>query len=661
MNKSLYADWEYQDVGPYLQSVFGKKKPERHELDAWRLEEIRALHASPMFFRRNYLIIPDKDSNLIRYEPFIGQVILDICFRSQEKRGYAQRIVEIKPRQVGWTTDNIGRAIAKTLRPNVRAMILVDDEDVAGEKATLAGTMINNLPTWLQPMRRIDNLKRIVFDQPNAKLRGKDPGLNSQLIITVPSSMRGVTPQFVVVSEFAFMDSVSQVEVMEGLIGAMPLRENSAVVVDTTPNGYDETYYPLVKEAVENNPKWAKQWERRVIPTRAEVIAGLLGEPDHPRKGWVPAFCPWFWHEEYTTADENPRGELSAMSAAEKRELAATLGKIEKYGGAEETDLRERFGVTPGRMFWRRTKIDSYKQPNDRLRLLSFRQEYASTWDGCFIDYGHAPFDVECLDIVMRQGREPAARGALREDNRGVYLDPSFRSDWWGWRIYGAPESGERYVIGVDCGVAYENRASDATVAQVLRVRDDKVMATFTARAPDYVLIEQLYLGYRWYNNAYLGIETKQSGYNLCRRLFDRGATNQYYWRRNDKALPETTEYLGWETSDKSRPEMESYLVELIDWRSDGRPDPRITIPDKETLRELMSVKRESSGKIKAPGNNHDDHVDALMIALALARDPYGGQYRVPVAVQRQELNALAKRLGMTETTQRNRPDLANL
>ena len=114
------------------------------------------------------------------------------------------------------------------------------------------------------------------------------------------------------------MDSDRQTAVQTGIISAMPLTPHSILIIDTTPNGIDDSYYPLVMEAIEDNPKWTKRLENwKGELTAEQVLDGVLGVPDAVEKGYpgvmVPAICPWRLHEEYTCRSKsNPRGELFA-------------------------------------------------------------------------------------------------------------------------------------------------------------------------------------------------------------------------------------------------------------------------------------------------------------------------------------------------------------
>lgn len=666
--RPLYRPDEFLDIPGFLKSKYGTDTPPQGHENIWRLALTDQVSDSFIFFASNLCYVADKRGELTTMKPFVGQAILDVALDSQLRAELPGRIAEVKARQLGWTVRNIARGLHYCLDENKRSLLLVDDEDVAAEQATRLGTMLNGLPGWMQPMRRIQNLKHLVFDNPNPKDRALNPGLNAAFQITVPSSFRGIPPGFVCISEYAHMDSERQMAVQTGVISAMPLTPYSILIIDTTPNGPDDSYFPMVTEAMEDNHKWTKrieEWKGELFPQ--QVYDGILGVPDTVAKGYpgvmVPAICPWRIHPEYTCRSKIfPRGELRPLSKAQRDETESTLGKLTKYGGEEELELRDRLDVSLERLFWRRRKIDGYKLPTEEMALLTFRQEFLSTIAQAFVDSGTAPFDRACLDVVERQRREPIARGLFRAENE---FDHHANNQWQECRIYAPPQNGEKYTMGVDTDIAYESPDSDATVAQVVRWRDNKIVLTYEARVPSHLLISQLYYIYRWYFNCYYAIETAGMGYDLVRRCIDRGMNNVHYWKRYDADIPDASKYPGWQTDSKTRPLMDQTLTELLCHRNSdsGSPEPDIIIPDAKTLKEIRGLTRTQTGAFKS-ARGHDDHVDALDIALCIARDSYSGLHRqkdVEEERKREEFEARFYQLTRMGVTSRNHPDLSSL
>lgn len=666
--KSLYAKNELLDVPGFFKQRFGTDMPEPGHEAIWRVSLTKHLHESYTFFASNFAYVTDKNDDLVLLTPFVGQAIHRVTLDSQLRSGLPGRMVEVKARQLGWTTENIARALHFCLDENRRALLLVDDEDVASELSTRLGTMLNGLPGWMQPMRRIQNLKHLVFDNPNPKDRIDNPGLNAAMQITVPSSFRGVSVGFVCVAEYAHMESERQDAIQAGLSSIAKMNASSIFVYDTTPNGLDDSYYPMVMEAVEENPKWTKRIENWKGEMRAaDVMAGVLGEPDAVAKGYpgvyVPAICPWRIHEEYTCRSAaNPRGALRPLTKFQRAETESTLGSLPKYGGDEEIEQRDRYGVSTERAFWRRRQIDQYKFPTDEMKLLAFRQEFLTTVASAFIDSGTAPFDRGSLDVLGRMERAPVATGLFRAEGE---FDHHAMTQWQEIRIYAPPQEGEKYTMGVDTDIAYESPDSDASVAQVVRFRDNKVVLTYEARVPSYLLLEQLHYIYRWYFNCYYAVETAGMGYELVRTCFDRGMQNVHYWKRYDRDVPVDSTYPGWQTDAKTRPLMDQTFTELLCQRdrSNGKPTPDIIIPDAKTISEIRGLSRTPTGAFKA-SHGHEDHYDALCIALCIARDPYSGLHRrkeIEEAEKRKEFEARFSAINSAGSMSRNRPSLSSL
>jgi hypothetical protein len=211
-------------------------------------------------------------------------------------------------------------------------------------------------------------------------------------------------------------------------------------------------------------------------------------------------------------------------------------------------------------------------------------------------------------------------------------------------------------------------------VAQVLRARDFKVVATYEARVDEFTFCEQLMLLYEWYGYAYTCIELQASGYAVVRRMIDSGLRNFYQWKRLDVDFPQpgNTVYPGWETTGKTRPIMDDWLVSTICHRDPmtGKPEPTIIVPDLKTLSELQSVRRTVSGAIKND-NGHDDHCDALALAMIACSDPWSGINRKPkeqtIEQRVSNFDALGPRRWrsqgaiMAERRSRNQPDISCL
>jgi hypothetical protein len=659
----------------YLKSLYGDVLPTRDEEAMWKLSEIEMYHRSPLFAIQNYYKIPNKDKVMISLRPFAGQAILDVCIEAQRRAGIKQRVVGYKPRQVGWSTWMLGRTCHHcTSGPNRRAMFLVPDEDVASEMALRYGSMNNNLPRFLQPMKRIQNMKHVHYDNPNSKDRFDDPGLNSSVQITVPSAMRGIPPEMVTISEYSHMKEDEQRNVTVSVLPAMANSANTCAVIDTTPNGYDKFYHPLVMEAYEANEEWIQKLELSPRSyTAEEILAGAIGQPDNLYdSAWLLAYERWDWHEEYAVRSPLfPRGETKKPPPPIWKAFLADIGKNSRFGGDEEVFLRDRFGVQPEQLYWRRDKIKSYKMPSYDISLGVFHQEFSMSIESGFIELDKTPFGQEEITKLLAMRRDPIAGPGLLEErmvngNKVIGVSRESNTDRHRWRVYAPPEQGELYCIGVDTNQAYEDLDSDASAAVVMRYRDRKVCAVYTAHAPGHILREQIFLAYKWYMRAFLAVETEGLGYQLIRDLIEMGANNYYRWKAAHKPQEDSpTDYPGWQTDSKTRPMMDAKFIEALCWRDPqtNKLEPKINIPDYEAINQITGIRRESDGGLKSK-HGEDDIFDCICICLYCFDDPWSGFHKSKPEPTKQEQAREFERFFKNiigGNRDRNHPSLANL
>jgi len=661
-------------TGAYLASLYGNRIPGREEQTLWKLSEIEMFHKSPLFAISNYFRIPNKDKTMVPLRPFAGQAILDLCIEAQYREGLPQRVAGYKSRQVGWSTWMLARALHRTCSShNRRAMFLVPDEDVAAIMAGRMGAMLNGLPVFLQAMRRIQNQKHIVFDNPNPKDRIDNPGLNSELQITVPSPLRGIPPDLAVFSEYSHMKEAEQFAIQSSIIPGMGLSPYTCAVIDTTPNGDDDFYKPLIENAVEANPKWIRTLENAPRSyTAEEILAGAIGKPDVHAYRWMVAFERWDWHEEYAIRCARfPRGQILRKPPKKYWEaFLADIGKNKKYGGEEERDLQGRYGVQIEQLYWRRQKVDDIEMPTAEMQLATFHQEFAMSIAGGFVELDKTPFDRESLDALGRMRKDPIASGLFaRNDKDIIGIKQSLGTQWHQWRIYAPPDPNEKYAMGVDTAEAYESADSDMSAVAIMRHSDRKLVAIYVGKVPPHIMLEQVFLAYQFFLRPYMGVETRGSGYYLIRQLIDMGVSNYYSWKRLDKDMPEPTAFPGWQTDSRTRPQMDAAFIKHLCWRhpDSNAPMPLFNIPDAQAIKQIQGIRRGDSGSLKHQ-HGKDDIFDAICICLMLFDDPYGSFHAVDHKAEeekkkkreREEFEGLFSK-AMPQNRTRNRPSLASL
>jgi len=110
---------------------------------------------------------------------------------------------------------------------------------------------------------------------------------------------------------------------------------------------------------------------------------------------------------------------------------------------------------------------------------------------------------------------------------------------------------------------------------------------------------------------------------------------------------------------------MDQTFTELVCHRNrdSGKPEPDVIVPDAKTIKEIRGLSRTPTGAFKAK-SGHEDHYDALCIALCIARDSFSGLHRqkeVKEEAQRNEFEARFAAINTPLGANRNHPSLANL
>ena len=288
---------------------------------------------------------------------------------------------------------------------------------------------------------------------------------------------------------------------------------------------------------------------------------------------YIPIFLPWFITPEYTR--EPPEN------------FETTL---------EEEKLIEKFDLTLGQVYWRRLKIAEGGK-------LKFQQEYPSTADEAFIVSGSNVFNIEKLDaleprdILRRSEWEPASK--MFDENREGNL-----------QIYDYPQWEEPYVIGADVALGVGQDYSAAVVMN----NKHQVVALYRNNRIDPSLWGELlfYLG-RYYNNAFLAVESNSMGIATLQKLDSMGYVNLYRQTKIANVSNEESERLGFKTTSATKPAIIGNLKNLID--NEG-----IMIPSPHMIQELKDFITTDTGKTEAAPGCHDDSVIALAICAEVLR-----------------------------------------
>ena len=288
---------------------------------------------------------------------------------------------------------------------------------------------------------------------------------------------------------------------------------------------------------------------------------------------YLPIFLPWYITPEYR------------RTAPEGMELMK-----------EEEELVENYGLDYDQIYWRRLKIAEGGK-------LKFQQEYPATADEAFIVSGSNVFNIEKLNSLIP-----------RAEQRRSEWDPSSKmfdeNKEGNLSIYEYPKWEEPYVIGADVSLGVGQDYSAAVVMN----NSYEIVAVYRNNRIDPSMWGELlfYLG-RYYNNAFLAVESNSMGIATLQKLEQMGYLNLYKQTKMANVSNEEGMRLGFRTTSASKPVIIGNLKNLID-------NEDIMIPSPILIRELKDYISTASGKTEAAPGCYDDTVISLAICAEVLR-----------------------------------------
>jgi len=362
---------------------------------------------------------------------------------------------------------------------------------------------------------------------------------------------RGKTYHILHATEAAFWKDGGGI--MAGLLASVP--PTGIVTVESTPNG-------------------AQGW---FFKEYTAATRGASKNVDSNASDFTPFFFPWWFDTTYTAPIADKTEFIRSMTGDEKRLMA-------------------KHGLTLEQINWRRIEI----RRSERGEGL-FLQEYPEDDISCFLTSGSSVFRGPFMERLIKESRNP------------IETDPDI-----GLKTWKEPSIGHRYVIGVDTaeGIGRPGHDADYSAAVVMDAKTMEHVATMRSNTipPEQFAVHLHRLGMQ-YNEAYLAVERRSSGYSVNRILRDDlGYPNLHIEIDPDKPWKEIDAYnVGHMTSGKSKPNMIAMFGEAL------RTGDFLTY-DEDLLREIQTYTYEenAAGRVTAgaPGDAHDDIIMAAMIAV---------------------------------------------
>jgi hypothetical protein len=567
---------------------------------------VQKCYDDPLFFMEMCLFIAPKEGGLVRFILNDEQVAFLKAIWTAWQAGMPVRFILLKARQRGFST--LVEAFLYWLvshREHMNALVISHELDSAHHILQMTHRFAQ-----FDYRRKIDafpdqaksNRNEIVFDNPDWRSRGEDPGLDSRMIVDSAenkSAGHSYTFQAFHGSEVARWSSP---ELLVGVMAALPDKPETLAVLESTANGRGNYFY--------------KTW--------AEAMKG--------RGGWTPYFVSWKNAPEYRIhLEPKEKGRFRDMMT--EGEL-----KLEKDHGLDEEQLA-----------WRRRKLDQYagllRPPED-----VFREQFPLTPEEAFISTGRQFFDMKAVvvgeqlskDAKFEDGWLEPVAPFLRHKPASVKFNPtramSGKISWL--RVWKHPQVGCDYVLGAD--VAMGLAGGDESVAYVMR-RDNQEVVAMIAGCIEPDAFADMLIDLAWYyNEAFLCPENNSIGMAVAKRTSSKYRRHAY---QIDMSTPGDPKYHfdkpGWNTNSINRREMFAQLRQQV-------RDGQIAIWDEKFWEQCgdFIVPEDAKGRMneahpRAITHKHDDRIAAAAITLQ-AHDPLmAGPIRRPKPTMQTPRNAM--------------------
>lgn len=494
-------------------------------LPSFTAEELGTLHdemwADSSFFAETTLKIATKDDDAeikpLRFTT-LQQRASDIYDRINVHNVPA-RIINLKARQVKMTT--LWTSLAYKLHlyakgPRVTTLI-GNKYDVTTLMVRMVERYIDNMPWWWKP--KIDLKSEFRLARSGARIL--------QETAQYMRAGQGSTSHTVIATEVPYFDHP---DVFVALLGSVPKKPGTFVVLEGTANRTDPTFHPRWKRAEAHVRELCAVYGARDQYDLLFNISGWGNEPDfrgekHPNGYWdgtyYPLFFAWYEEPEYVW---DPR----------------LVGLSDDTLTDEEKIEKKRYDLTFEQLAWRRYQI-SEEFNGDTSK---FKQEYPGNPDEAFQMSGSPVFAPEIVyeykekteafasklaHVELRWDPSEKGRFSPRFDSSGKvvvnidqlrvksYLPPPYNTLRYKKPRYGVWEN--RYCMGIDVCTGLAAGKGDWSVAWVKdRVRQEYV-AMYRGRMEPEDLADYVARLGTYYENAWILFELNGPGLALKRPL----------------------------------------------------------------------------------------------------------------------------------------------
>lgn len=457
-------------------------------------------HINRRAYIEKYIKIVDKNNNLINLNFNYAQAKLYETIKELRKEEKPIRIIILKARQLGLSTGTESILFANTvLNFNIRTGIITHKSDATSNLFNMSKIMYQNLPDKLKPSLLKDNQNCLTFNKEDGT------GLNSEIkCMTAGSSGvgRSTTYTQLHMSEYAFWPGDKK-DTFLGLVQTVPNTPDSIIIIESTPNGYDD---------------FKDKWDDAVV-----------GKSD-----FVPLFFPWFDNPDYRM----PYNDFELTE--------------------EELELKVLYNLDNEQLSWRRWCIKN----NCSNDLDQFKQEYPSCPDEAFLSTGKCLFPKEKVINRIQKIKEPIKTGYFKYEYTGEtitsyeFIESKAKTYV---KIYEDVKKNYPYVLGGDtAGIGKDSFAGD-----IINNVTANQCATLEIELDETEYVMQMFCLGKYYNYALACIETNYSTYPV-KKMYEMDYTNQYLRTIDNGIDIKIQDKLGFNTNKATRPVIIAELVEFF-------------------------------------------------------------------------------------------------
>lgn len=470
---------------------------------------------------------------------------------TDEQRYFVENLdkdnIVLKSRQLGLSSVTVALSIrACIVNDNTTSVLISHNQTSTNSIFDKLKQQFYSLPEFIRPDLLTNNRQELSFTN-GSKITCMTAG-NKDLL-------RGETVNGVIhLSEFAFWkNSEKQMKAISQAVS-----ESGIIVIESTANGFNkfsETYYQ------------AKNGENTYKPFFFNWIKGKA-----------------LFKNQYKQAVDR----YKAIHGEKLRYENLDADEIELY------DL----GASLEQITWRRQKIAT-----DGLE--TFKVEFPSTDDECFLTTGQQLFDSKRIDNSIKAIIKDKVTYIAKDKIVGL---PSILQNLYpkSLQIFSIPKIGEKYYIGVDCS---EGIGKDYSTAIILNKDGEQVAQLKNNQLKPYQLADVIDALGRYYNKALLTVEKASGGHSVIERL------------RHNKKYMNMTKYktydefnraiwrVGFDTNNKTK----SIIVnDAREWFEKGL----VQIKSRDILEKMKVYVSNDKGGMGAISGQHDDLVMGLCLAI---------------------------------------------